>query len=70
MAKKLTTAEFQELVLKQFQFMHSEFAYMRSEFKDIKDVLYPLARAFDIDTQTLVEHGRQISRIEGHLGFK
>lgn len=76
MKKQYSDGEFQQLVVAQFKSVHSELKEVKSDIKeikseiiDMKDVLYPLAKAFDVDSQTLVEHDRRLSRVEGHLGL-
>lgn len=68
---------FQKLMVEQFGLVHKELRDVKSDIKeiklditDIKDVLYPLAKAFDIDSQTVVDHGRRLTRVESHLGLQ
>ncbi|HVY72896.1 MAG TPA: hypothetical protein VG984_02515 [Candidatus Paceibacterota bacterium] len=76
MEKKFTEAEFQEFVVNQFGALHADIkdikadiTVMKSDMSDMKDILYPLAKAFDIDIVTLADHGKRLTRVENHLGF-
>lgn len=44
--------------------MQTGFRTLRTEVAEIKEVLEPLVKAFDSDAETMVEHGRRISRLE------
>lgn len=77
MAKKFTDEEFQQFVIEQFGLAGEERRDMRSEIselhrgiEEIKATVEPLARAFDVDAEAVVEHNRRIGRIEAHLGFR
>lgn len=74
MKKLYSEGEFQKLMVQQFGLVHKEIKSFREEMKseivEIKDVLYPLAKAFDIDSQAVVEHGRRLTRVESHLGLQ
>ncbi|MDP2367241.1 hypothetical protein [Rhodoferax sp.] len=49
--------------------MQTGFREIRSEISGIKEILEPLAKAFDNDAETIIEHDRRISRLEGQLGI-
>ncbi len=70
MEKKYSEGEFQELVLDQFKSVHTELKIIKTDIGEMKDVLYPLAKAFDIDSEKLIDHNKRIVRVEKHLGFK
>lgn len=76
MTKKMSPEEFQEFVVERLGNVSSELRDMRVEMKTmaleitgIKEVLEPLAKAFDDDAQKIVEHDRRIERLEEHAGF-
>jgi hypothetical protein len=47
----------------------ADVASVRGEVTEIKEILEPLAKAFDNDAETVIEHGRRISRLEEHVGI-
>ena len=42
---------------------------LRAEVAEIKEILEPLAKAFDRDAEKIVEHDRRIGRLEQHAGI-
>lgn len=80
MSKKLSEEEFQGFVVEQFGKltakladvrveMQTGFRELRAEVTEIKEVLEPLASAFDSDAEKVVEHDRRIGRLEEHVGM-
>ena len=49
--------------------VRADLASLRGEVTKIKDILEPLAKAFDKDAETIIEHARRISRLEEHAGI-
>ena len=74
MVKKLTTDQFQEFVVKQFEVLNDRFDSveqkiegLQEDVQEIKDVLEPLTKAVDKDAITLIDHHLRIARIEKGL---
>jgi hypothetical protein len=49
--------------------MQTGFRELRSEVVEISEILKPLAKAFDKDAETIIDHGRRIGRLEEHVGI-
>ena len=49
--------------------IQSGFRELRSEVVEIKEIVEPLAKAFDNDAETIIEIGRRIGRLEEHAGM-
>lgn len=73
MKENLKNKGLENLVVEQFKILNTKmdtgFAQVRQDIREIKDTLEPLSKAFDVDTQTLTDHGHRISRLEKKANF-
>ncbi len=63
-------ADFRKEIYQRFDGVNHRLDGIDHRLNDIDRTLKPLAQAVDKDAETIVSHGRRITRIEKRLGFE